>query len=164
MDGQYWKGDWTMSTNEWLPGVVADIWLLTVSWTLTWEVMYRQHIWLRKWEVIVGGHDWSCWDLWIWGGRGFVGVQRRSCLDFLCTYDMISIRKVTHYSSSDLPRHAISYGDYFADDFVDFIDCLWTCDIFSICKLINCHKSHLSDLVLYRLQGTIGLIFNQFSR
>ena len=42
--------------------------------------MYRQHIWLRKWEVIVGGHDWSCWDLWIWGGRGFVGVQRRSCI------------------------------------------------------------------------------------
>ena len=54
--------------------VVADIWLLTVSWTLTWEMIrirnfycfvYRQHIWLRKWEVIVGGHDWSCWDLWI---------------------------------------------------------------------------------------------------
>ena len=68
--------------------VVADIWLLTVSWTLTWEMIqirnfycfaYRQHIWLRKWEVIVGGHDWSCWDLWILGGRGFVGVQRRSC-------------------------------------------------------------------------------------
>ena len=57
-------------------------------WTLTWEMIrirnfycfvYRQHIWLRKWEVIVGGHDWSCWDLWIWGGRGFVGIQRRSC-------------------------------------------------------------------------------------
>ena len=64
------------------------LWLLTVSWTLTWEIIrirnfycfvYRQHIWLRKWEVIVGGHDWSCWDLWILGGRGFVGVQRRSC-------------------------------------------------------------------------------------
>ena len=44
--------------------VVADIWLLTVSWTLTWEMIrirnfycfeYRQHIWLRKWEMIVGG-------------------------------------------------------------------------------------------------------------
>ena len=44
--------------------VVADIDLtLTVSWTLTWEMIrirnfycfvYRQHIWLRKWEVIVG--------------------------------------------------------------------------------------------------------------
>ena len=55
MDGQYWKVDRTMSTN---------IWLLTVSWALTWEMIrirnfycfvYRQHIWLRKWEVIVGG-------------------------------------------------------------------------------------------------------------
>ena len=70
--------------------VVADIWLLTVSWTLTWEMIrirnlycfvYRQHIWLRKWEVIVGGHYWS-WDLWIYGGRGFVGGQRRSCYHY----------------------------------------------------------------------------------
>ena len=54
--------------------VVDDVWLLTISWTLTWEMIrirnfycfeYRQHIWLRKWEVIVGEHDWSCWDLWI---------------------------------------------------------------------------------------------------
>ena len=37
----------------------------TVSWTLTWEMIririfycfvYRQHIWLRKWEVIVGSN------------------------------------------------------------------------------------------------------------
>ena len=41
------------------------------------------YIWLRKWEVIVGGHDWSCREMWIWGGRGFVGVQRRSC--YLCS-------------------------------------------------------------------------------
>ena len=43
--------------------VVADIWLLTVSWTLTWEMiqirnfycfMYRQNIWLIEWEAIVG--------------------------------------------------------------------------------------------------------------
>ena len=75
-----------MSTNN---RVVADIWLLTVSWTLTCEMIqirnfycfvYRQHIWLRKWEGIVWWHDWSCWDLWIKGGRGFVDVQRRSCL------------------------------------------------------------------------------------
>ena len=57
MDGQYWR------PNHVNKRVVADIWLLTVSWTLTWEMMrirnfycfvYRQHIWLRKWEVIVG--------------------------------------------------------------------------------------------------------------
>ena len=75
----------TMSTNN---RVVADIWVLTVSWTLICEMirirnfycfLYRQHIWLRKWEVIVWRHDWSCWDLWIWGGRGFVDVQPRSC-------------------------------------------------------------------------------------
>ena len=24
-----------------------------------------QTTYIRKWEVIVGGHDWSCWDLWI---------------------------------------------------------------------------------------------------
>ena len=42
----------------------SGIWLLTVSWTLTWDMIrirnfycfvYIQHIWLRKWEVIVGG-------------------------------------------------------------------------------------------------------------
>ena len=57
MDGQYWR------PNHVNKRVVADIWLLTVSWTLTWEMMrirnfycfvYRQHMWLRKWEVIVG--------------------------------------------------------------------------------------------------------------
>ena len=56
MDGQYWR------PNHVNKRVVADIWLLN-SWTLTWEMMrirnfycfvYRQHIWLRKWEVIVG--------------------------------------------------------------------------------------------------------------
>ena len=50
-----------------------------------YSFMYRQHIiWLRKWEVIVGGHDWSYWDWWILGGRGFVGVQRRSCRKYDC--------------------------------------------------------------------------------
>ena len=97
--------------------VVADIWLLTVSWTLTWEVirkrnlycfMYRQHIWLRKWEVIVGGHDWSCWDLWIWGGRGFVGVQRRSC--WLCSHHRI-IMKFSGVITNDQSKvHAKGQG------------------------------------------------------
>ena len=80
--------------------VVADIWLLTVSWTLTWEMIrtrnlycfvYRQHTWLRKWKVIVGGHDRSCWDLWILGGRGFVGVQRRSCIVVGCMCRLVYI-------------------------------------------------------------------------
>ena len=57
-------------------------------------VVYRQHIWLRKWEVIVGGHDWLCWDLWIQDGRGFVGVQRRSCFCQLLVTKCSKLRKV----------------------------------------------------------------------
>ena len=69
-----WVGSIRKATEPCQQRNVADIWILTVSWTLTWEMIqirnfycfvYRQHIWLRKWEVIVGGHDWSCWDLWI---------------------------------------------------------------------------------------------------
>ena len=55
---------WERRPNHVNKRVVADIWLLTVSWTLTWEMIRirnfycfvcRQHTWLRKWEVIVGG-------------------------------------------------------------------------------------------------------------
>ena len=83
-----WMGNIGKATEPCQQTMVFDIWLLTISWTLTWEMIrkrnfycfvYRQHIRLKKWQVIVGGHDWSYWDLWIYGGRGFVGVQRRSC-------------------------------------------------------------------------------------
>ena len=30
MDGQYWKGDWTMSTNEWL--LTSDFWQFLKPW------------------------------------------------------------------------------------------------------------------------------------
>ena len=62
----------TISTNKWLR---SD---LTVLWALTSEIIririfycfvYRQHIWLRKGEVIVWRRGWSCWDLSVYGSR-----------------------------------------------------------------------------------------------
>ena len=86
MDGQYWKGDGTMSTNEWL--LTSDFWQFLEPWHGRW---YENEIFIasctdniydlenERW-LLGDICDWSCWDLWIKGGRGFVGVQRRSCM------------------------------------------------------------------------------------
>ena len=42
MDGQYWR------PNHVNKRVVADIWLLTVSWTLTWEIWYEYEIFIAS--------------------------------------------------------------------------------------------------------------------
>ena len=34
MDGQYWKGDQTMSTNEWL--LTSDFWQFLKPWHVRW--------------------------------------------------------------------------------------------------------------------------------
>ena len=90
MDGQYWKIDQTMYiNNQWQPTrQVTDIFLAVPS-SLTSEMirirnlyrfMYRQHVYdlekrrgdcLMKWLILLGFMDLR--------GRGFVGVQRRSC-------------------------------------------------------------------------------------
>ena len=71
--------------NQWQPTQQVTYIYLTVPSSLTLEMiwiwdlyrfMYRQHVYdLEKRR----GDCWSCWDLWIYGGRGFVGVQRWSC-------------------------------------------------------------------------------------
>ena len=38
---------------------------------------------LRKGEVIVWRRGWSCWDLWILGGGGFVYFQRLPCHTYI---------------------------------------------------------------------------------
>ena len=59
MDGQYWKGDRTMSTNEWL--LTSDFWQFLEPWHDTklrirnfYCFVYRQHIWLENERWLLG--------------------------------------------------------------------------------------------------------------
>ena len=74
----------TTNPNKWL----TSFWQSLHRWHRRW---YEYEIFIdsctdsmfmteRKGEVIVWWSGWSWWDLWIYGGRGFVGVQRRSCM------------------------------------------------------------------------------------
>ena len=55
--------------------------------------VYRQHIWLRKWEVIVGGHDWS-------NSIDHVGVYGSRMAEGLSVFNvgLVFLRHHSHYT------------------------------------------------------------------
>ena len=69
MDGQYWKGDWTMSTNEWL--LTSDFWQFLEPWHGRWY----------EYEICIASCTDNTYDLenerWLLGDMfDHVGIHR----------------------------------------------------------------------------------------
>ena len=61
-------------------------WVLTSEMIWIWNLyffMYTQYTGHKKGEMIVWRSGWSCWDLWIYSGQGFISVQHWSCFSMI---------------------------------------------------------------------------------
>ena len=84
MDGQYWKGDRTMSTNEWL--LTSDFWQFLEPWHGRW---YENEIFIASWTdntYDLENERWLLGDMIdhvvIYGSRVAEGLRRSASVLF----------------------------------------------------------------------------------
>ena len=85
MDGQYWKGNQTMSTNEWL--LTSDFWQFLEPWHGRW---YEYEIYIASCTdkiYVLRGDYWGTWLIMLeFMDLGWPRVCRHSASVLLCFY------------------------------------------------------------------------------
>ena len=87
MDGQYWKGDRTMSTNEWL--LTSDFWQFLETWHGRWY----------EYEIIIASCTDNIYDLenerWLLGDMiDHVGIYGSRVAEGLSVFNVVLYQQI----------------------------------------------------------------------